>query len=221
MVIKATRSVKHKYNFTRRNICDNYKDRHKNFQWSIFMRYMFQRKYNPLRLPFRALVLDSSIRRSTTNLIDNGVQKDNITLVEKDDLTYKCHQRAGINVHKGDIREYVQSTKEKFDTFYLDTENSASYGFMLLNDVLKYELIENEAVILLNFTKRDKRNMDYRKMFKRLKCISTNYQKVLDRICEMNPKYNVQVSYDNEYHRGRGGMFYMIFKVLKNHHYEH
>ena len=137
------------------------------------------------------IALDGKIRRTTTFLVNNGVDKDNILLIEKDKDLAKDHRENGVPCHNDTIDSFVD---DKYTNEYADTYwkyNYRAFNFDTCGHVDKQgdqilKLLTSEKInfcdevtLSCTFDKRLRRkgatfDIEYKKFIRRIKTYFTS-----------------------------------------------
>ena len=134
-----------------------------------------------------ALILDSKIMRTTSYLEFIGINKMNITSIEKNRIIHNHHLKNGISSFHGDVWNDIFSEPNYFksyDALILDTVNAYTTISKNIKNIFKHNFLSNKSVLQMTFTKRSsKRDSNCYKDFEKLKLEIDIYSKMFGYNC--------------------------------------
>lgn len=216
--VKSIKVYKPVHIARRHNACDVIDDIHKVRQTEQLLRFL------PVlgkRKNLKALVLDSSYRRTSKALLNESFHAKNIDLVEIKPNVAQEHRTTEHNVFEMQVCEHINNTDKQYDIMYLDTENSSSSALYLLHQTLENNILANKSILFLNFCSRGKHTLKCKELLnhgkKKQGLNMEDFWYHADRFLK-DSSYKITKLYDGNYQRNpRGGnMRYFAIMLEKN-----
>lgn len=100
------------------------------------------------------LILDSKLRRTSTTLLDLGLLRSNIHIVEYKYDVAQDHAKHGFTVFNMTVLEYTEKCIIKYNYIHLDTESNSASTLLMLSSIIQNEIFYKKCIMFTNCSAR-------------------------------------------------------------------
>lgn len=137
------------------------------------------------RQKLKVIVFDGIMRRTSKQLMDIGIRRENILLIERDDMTFHIHSKSGFRCIFGEADKIFGSknTGDEYDIVVLDAIGQAKNIFNIMKLMLLNKYVKSNAIFASTFNRRGK--ISFGATFRSCKNMLTSHQNIVLNDVEM------------------------------------